>query len=235
MSYILEALKKAQAERQLGGAPTIHTAAPVHAAPRTTAANRKPLLIGLAGGVLIASAAAIVAWQQRGTPGAEVRAPAHDSAPPAAAAPAPLRVVIEPAAPQPARVAGKAAEPARPVQRAATPARASHPSTPVRQDAPQPVREAYAPAPVPNPAPAAAPAGDNVRTLAELPESIQREVPRVAVGGYIYSSNPADRLLLVDKMLRHEGEQLAPGLVLEKLLPKGAVMNYKGYRYRVAY
>jgi general secretion pathway protein B len=36
-------------------------------------------------------------------------------------------------------------------------------------------------------------------------------------------------------MLRHEGEEVAPGLVLEKLQPKGAVMNYKGYRYRVAY
>jgi general secretion pathway protein B len=60
-------------------------------------------------------------------------------------------------------------------------------------------------------------------------------VPRVSFGGYMYSANPADRLLLVDKALRHEGEEVAPGLVLEKLLPKAAVMNYRGVRYRVAY
>jgi general secretion pathway protein B len=71
--------------------------------------------------------------------------------------------------------------------------------------------------------------------LSQLPEAITRELPQVAIGGYIYSKNPADRLLLVDKTLRHEGEEVAPGLVLEKLLPKAAVMNYRGYRYRVPY
>nr|WP_314546812.1 general secretion pathway protein GspB [uncultured Massilia sp.] len=57
----------------------------------------------------------------------------------------------------------------------------------------------------------------------------------MAFGGYMYSANPADRLLIVDKVLRHEGEEIAPGLVLEKLLPKTAVLNYRGTRYRVPY
>jgi general secretion pathway protein B len=57
----------------------------------------------------------------------------------------------------------------------------------------------------------------------------------VAFGGYMYSPNAADRLVLVDKTLRREGEEVAPGLVLEKLLPRGAVMNYRGYRYRVPF
>jgi general secretion pathway protein B len=97
-----------------------------------------------------------------------------------------------------------------------------------------------APARVPEPPPAPVRAPDPVveetlRTLQQLPEAIQREVPKVAVGGYIYSPNPADRLLLVDKTLRREGEELAPGLVLERLMPKYAVMNYRGTRYRVAY
>lgn len=72
-------------------------------------------------------------------------------------------------------------------------------------------------------------------TLRELPEAVQREVPQVAIGGYIYSKNPEDRLLLIDKVLRHEGEEVAPGLTLEKLLPKSAVMRYRAYRYRVPY
>ena len=82
--------------------------------------------------------------------------------------------------------------------------------------------------------PAAAPE-DSLPFLQQLPASVQGGIPRVAFGGYMYSANPADRLLLVDKALRHEGEEVAPGLVLEKLLPRAAVMNYRGVRYRVAY
>ena len=100
-------------------------------------------------------------------------------------------------------------------------------------------------APVPAPAPASVPAAqtpaapatadDGVASARELPDAIQRQLPKVVFGGYIYSKNPEDRLLLVDKVLRHEGEEVAPGLLLERLLPKAAVMNFKGYRYRVAY
>ena len=78
-------------------------------------------------------------------------------------------------------------------------------------------------------------AEDPVLSLRELPEPIQRQIAPLAIGGYIYSKNPADRLLLVDKVLRHEGEEVGPGLTLEKLQPKSAVFNFNGYRYRVPY
>lgn len=105
---------------------------------------------------------------------------------------------------------------------------------PEPKSAPDPERIAP---PIPEPVRAAAPAPveDTTPPLSQLPEAIQREVPKIAVGGYIYSANPADRLLLIDKVLRREGEEVAPGLTLEKLLPKAAVMNYRGYRYRLPY
>ena len=89
-----------------------------------------------------------------------------------------------------------------------------------------------APAPAVPPTPAAE---ESVPGMRDLPEPIQRQIPAIAIGGYIYSKNPADRLLLIDKVLRHEGEELAPGLVLEKLQPKAAIFSFKGYRYRVPY
>lgn len=76
---------------------------------------------------------------------------------------------------------------------------------------------------------------DRVPTLRELPENVRAAIPQLSFGGYMYSANPADRLILVDKVLRHEGEEVAPGLVLEKLLPKAALMNYRGNRYKVPY
>lgn len=118
---------------------------------------------------------------------------------------------------------------------APAPARVAEPAPPVR------VAEAPVSAPpaAPEPAPVAAaaqPAGeDNLRTLQQLPEAVRREIPPVSFGGYIYSPTPGESLLLVDKTLRREGEEVAPGLVLERLMPKAAVMNYRGTRYRVAY
>ena len=74
-----------------------------------------------------------------------------------------------------------------------------------------------------------------MQALHELPEPIRRAIPTYTMDGYMYSANPADRMILIDKVLRREGEEVAPGLVLEKLLPKGAVFSFRGYRYRVAF
>ncbi len=124
---------------------------------------------------------------------------------------------------------------------AETPAPATQPQPlppPVATIAPPPRPQAAQPEPAPAaavpPSPKAAPE-EPVMNLRDLPEPIQRSIPQIAVGGYIYSKNPSDRLLLIDKVLRHEGEEVAPGLTLEKLQPKEAVFNFKGYRYRVPY
>ena len=306
MSYILEALKKAQAERQLGSAPTIH--APQAAAPvaHAGAASRKPLFVGLGAGALVVAAGALLLWRQYPATPASVAATAPASAaaaagaaPAAAPAAAPVSPVIAhggaqpavqsagrpadtlalstPPAPAvaddtadasaaaartraPAHAAGSATEtsPARVADAAAGPSvpapaplSAAPPATPAAprtsassSTAPTPAPRAPASSAVrvaATTAPASAPAArtpapeDNLPFLQQLPEAQQRDLPRVTFGGYMYSANPADRLLLVDKALRHEGEEVAPGLVLEKLLPKAAVMNYRGLRYRVAY
>ncbi|MFS2216876.1 general secretion pathway protein GspB, partial [Telluria sp. Tellsp104] len=114
------------------------------------------------------------------------------------------------------------------------------PPVTVRERAPAPTPAPSRPVPVPLPAAAPAPVAkaapeDSLPFLQQLPDAQQRDIPRVTFGGYMYSANAADRLLIVDKALRHEGEEVAPGLVLEKLLPKAAVMNFRGIRYRVAY
>jgi general secretion pathway protein B len=253
MSYILEALKKAQAERQLGNAPTLHAAQPVVPALPASAASRKPLLVGLGAGALVVVAGAVLLW--RSAPGPATQVAAVASAPAAAGSPAAgspaagspivansLEVSAPPAppqevrAPQP-RVASPAPAPVavRAVPQAVPPAPPAPVVTAVRTPTAVPTpAPVAATAPARTQAPAAAP-DDSLPYLQQLPESVQREVPRVAFGGYMYSANPADRLLLVDKALRHEGEEVAPGLILEKLLPRAAVMNYRGVRYRVSY
>ena len=236
MSYILEALKKAQAERQLGNAPTIHAPAPSYAAPRAgQGAQRRYLALGV--GLVVVVAAVVLLWPRlAGEPPvrlaavtppvvapasapatAPATAPVATPAPAAAVVPAPVPVV------QPAPAPAPAAE-ARPVRAKSAPAPVVPPSTPPREAAPAPATVATQPG------------GDEpLRTLQQLPDALQREIPKLAFGGYIYSPTPGESLLLVDKMLRREGEEVAPGLVLERLTPKAAVMNYRGTRYRAPY
>jgi general secretion pathway protein B len=148
---------------------------------------------------------------------------------------APTRKEAAPASIKPTPTPAKVREAPPPVRQAepelaagrAAPAERGNRVEPVRA-APEPARTAAAPV--------TPPAGDEaLRSLQQLPEALRREIPQVSFGGYIYSPTPGESLLLVDKMLRREGEEVAPGLVLERLLPKAAVMNYRGTRYRVAY
>ena len=218
MSYILEALKKAQAERQLGSAPTIH-AMPIQAAPEAHASGSRKVLWGAVAVAALAAAAAAFLWW-RPAPGAPaVLAVQPITAPPPVVVAAPPVIVAPPVALAPP--VKSAPPPAVPAPVALAP--------PVKT-VPPPVK-----APPVAPVAEAPPPEENLPFMSQLPEPQRSELPKVVFGGYMYSKNPADRLLLIDKVLRHEGEEVAPGLVLEQLQPKAAVMNYRGTRYRVAY
>lgn len=229
MSYILEALKKSQAERQLGELPSIHAPqVQLHDGAASASARRTPVWLAL-GGVAVAVAAALLLWQPWQADAAAPAAAAVVPAVLAQAVPAPLPVAAPPAAVAPAPVAAF-------VPPAATAAPVHH-ARPVAEPKQETPGQAVSP-PVAAPAPAVPStptAEESVPGMRDLPEPIQRQIPAIAIGGYIYSKNPADRLLLIDKVLRHEGEELAPGLVLEKLQPKAAIFSFKGYRYRVPY
>jgi general secretion pathway protein B len=219
MSYILEALKKAQAERSHGAIPSVH-AQPVVTPPRQAMPGRWLWLAGIAA---LLAAGAVLLWSVPGKQPVALTAQAP-AVPPVAATPA---ASATPPAPAPAPVA-TTPSPAPDVARTSPVARPKAPSGPVRKLG-EPV-PAAAPAPVP-----AAAAPERIALLQELPPQIQREIPPIAINGYIYASNPAERSVLINNHLRREGDQLADGLTLEKLLPREMVLNYRGYRYRVSY
>ncbi|MDP3842750.1 MAG: general secretion pathway protein GspB [Oxalobacteraceae bacterium] len=227
MSYILDALKKAEAQRTLGALPNIHAAAVFTAAPN----QRAPLWRRAARwGALAALAATLIAlawfrpWQPLTT-----LSLAPPSAPVAAAVPAPPIAPAVPVRAAPVPPAPMAAAPKANKPKAAT-ASAARPQ-------PRPAAVAAAPAKKPLPAaasPAAAPELE-LQTLRELPPQIQREIPPLVISGYIYSSIRAERSLLINNQLLREGDTVAPGLVLEQMLRGAVVLNYQGYRYRMPY
>jgi general secretion pathway protein B len=238
VSFILDALRRADSERERGAVPGVH-AQPV---PLGSAQAPMPAPSRLWPAVSVALAAVLLAalgWQWLGRDAAPVPA---DAPPPVAAVAAPLPITPAP----PPVVVAPAAEAAPPSTAAAPPVQAA---VTARKPVPLPLPvKAVAPAPPPTPTPAVRTAADTpapaasapqastrLPTVSELPEDIQRGLPTLVVGGASYSQNADSRMLIVNGQVLREGDKVAPEVTLEQIRLKEAVLSTKGHRWRIAY
>jgi len=242
MSYILDALKRADAERERGTVPGLHAQpAPLAASGARVPGRLKPLAWAGAGAAVLLLAA--LAWRltaREAPPAAQVPAPAP--APAATAAPAPSAVAAAPAMPtgtlvMPPAPARPSAPPPEAAALARKPAAAASAPQAAQQAASAPQATAAARAAARQAeAPASAPAAEpRVYTLNELPEDVRRQLPALTISGATYSENPAYRMLIINGQVFHEGEKPTSELALEQIRPKAAVFSFRGYRYSVAY
>lgn len=238
MSYILDALRRADAERESGDVPGLHTRQ-YGALPGDDEPARPRALIAVV--VLLSLAlTGVLGWLFfRDEPPARVApvpvavAPPSLPVPSSASSPVPASAATTPAAPTstasvaaarastpPASGGAAKAAPARVAKATATPA----------------AKEIRPPADKPASDPPSRPAAeDRIHTLAELPEAVRRELPRLTVGGASYSRDAASRMVILNGQVFHEGDRIAPGLTLQTIRLKSAVLAYKGYRYELNY
>ena len=236
MSYILDALKRADAERErergaVPGLQSRHMPTPTIQAAHGMR-NRVWLAAAAAALALGGIAAGLWFWQ---TPAVRLAAvepavqqaptPAPPSAPAPAVAPPPIRAPAPPAAPKPV---------AKPM--APAPASGTQPPPRSKLGPAAGTAEPLATAPavtasIPLPATRAA----AVPLLGELPEDIRRQMPPLAISGAVYSKNPGQRLLLVNNQVVTQGSLAAPEVTLEEIQAKGSVFNFRGTRFRVAH
>jgi general secretion pathway protein B len=75
-------------------------------------------------------------------------------------------------------------------------------------------------------------AAQSVETVAEAvaPAAIQQEIPAIAISLHSYSSNPKERAAMINGRMLREGDEIGPGLRLERIVPEGVVLGYKGYQ-----
>lgn len=201
MSYILDALRRADAERQRGQVPGIGaTAAGSHVPARAALPARARLALWLGLFTLLSLVfGGLALWLLR------QQAP---QAPLAAAAPAEV-------APPPAQVAPQAVPPALPVVVSAQP---SAPPMPAPTEPQRAMPETAAPATGPAPRP---------RRLGELTAEQRAGLPPLAVGGAVWSEIASNRLLILDGQVLREGQAVTTGLVLLQIRPKSALLRWR--------
>lgn len=216
MSLILDALKRADAERGRGSVPGLHSPPMPTPQGAQRAGTRKLWLMTALLVLLLLVGAAAWLYASR----ARAPAPAHPV----------VQVPVQPPGP-PATVPAvpAVAQPAPPALLQVPPVQAPK----IIVEAPKPTAPAaaaFAP-----PTRAASAAEERIPTQAELPDEVRRQLPALAISGSIYSPNPAQRLLTIGSQVYQEGDRPAPELVLERIGPKSAVFSFRGQRYSVAF
>ena len=72
-----------------------------------------------------------------------------------------------------------------------------------------------------------------VVNLKELPSSVSQGLPDLTMDVHYYDPNPSSRMINIRGRTLKEGQELMAGLRLEEITPGGAVFSYQGYRFRV--
>ena len=231
MSFILDALKKSETERQRQGSAEFATI------PSSRAGSSPPRWLWVLVLLLLVNLVVLAGILLRDQPAATTPA----SSPPAVA-PA-ITPATTPADTGEPPAAGTASFEARIAD-----ARSRQP--------PPGIVEETAPVPEPSPKPAAPepatpepadetveqrpPAGQpdepgsetlSLPTLAQLRAGGILSLPDLHLDIHVYSETPADRFVFVNMSKHRENSRLASGPVVERITPEGVVLDYQGTRF----
>ncbi len=224
MSYILDALKRANSQRELGEVPNLYAQTSprgqAHNAPRTA---RTITVLALAALVIALIAIPAVWWALK--PATEL--------PKGLGSAAALTTQTDPSGTGDANKLFKGAP---------TPTGLPKPST--VSDAnnyPQPVVLETAPTAGPRVTPlkaepatsSAQKAEAKVPMLSQLAADLRQGVPALNIGGIIFSNNPSQRLVILNGQLTQEGQKVTPDLSLERIHAKSVELSFRGTRFEV--
>jgi general secretion pathway protein B len=217
MSYILDALKKSDQQRQHGATPTLRSV------PIATQPEKSASWIYVALAIVLAAAGVVIGWLRPWQPEPVIPAaqaisvqssesssrqtPLTTTSALPAMAETPVMPKLEPLTQR-----------LSPVTLPGTVPKIALPSIANKPDSTQPVE-------------AAAEQG-NVITMEELPLPVRQELPPMTISLHAYSHKSEDSLVSINNQLLHEGGSPASGVTLEKITADGMILSYRGYRFQ---
>ena len=234
MSFILDALRKSEHQRDKGLLP-----ARLDAPATRAAASRLPLVLGVVGALLAVNVVVLLVVLLRPAAASrEAAAPGPDAAPaPALAA---TKLNAAPMGPT------AAAAPAGGARGERAMAAGDRPAAPVVRPLETEVEEGTAAAALEPPplrvggarvtrAPPQPRDGGaiGVRSLNELPPQATAGLPRLNIDLHVYGPDAAQRFVVLNGRRYREGERLQEGPMLERVTPDGAILNHRGLRFLV--
>jgi general secretion pathway protein B len=69
--------------------------------------------------------------------------------------------------------------------------------------------------------------------LKDLPSKLQAEIPILKFAGHTYSTNPSQRMIIINGKILREGDMIAPSTHLTEITWEGVTIEYNGTRFRV--
>ncbi len=74
---------------------------------------------------------------------------------------------------------------------------------------------------------------DNTPLLQQMPPEMQRAIPPMAVTIHVYSPQESQRILFINNREYHKGSLIEGGARVEEIVPDGVVLSYQGERFKL--
>lgn len=236
MSYILDALDKAERERKRGQPPALH----IGERPAAVESARSPWLwvavFAVIFNALLAGLLIYSSTRETIETSAAPAPPAVAEPPPVVAAPAPPAPPLDP-----------------PIHRAIPPAvlptvllmtdkelqaqarQLEIETTPSADPAPIEPEAATESKPEPAPVVAAREAEtplERIPLLLEMSQQLQQSLPPFRVDVHVHANNTANRFVMINLRRYREGDEVAPELIMQRITKEGMVLQFRGEQFR---
>src|SRR6266480_384030 len=217
MSFILDALKKSESDRQRHSGPAlfeVKVAPPRSALPLWAVAVAALLVVNLA----------ILMWMLWPHPAA--RSADSSTAATRLAAQGPQAAAASTPAPPPLSLTAPAASPAAPAL----------PPTPAVASGAGDNPDDYAPAAEPAAAPSLSnrvrrATADGVPLYQDAAATAGASIPQLRLDLHVFAQRPQDRFVMINMHKLREGDSLPEGVHVDSITPEGAVLSYGGSRF----
>lgn len=220
MSYILDALKKSDQERQQGASPNLHsTHGPIIGQRRNSSSifKQQPFLLVSGGVVLLCAFLGIFFFLQHRFFSEQDATKTPDTALLSTVPQTATTTSLTQVANQDSEKNGTSSQKVAVIEKNKVAF-----STTGDESTPDPPTSITAKA-----------AQTSVPLLEDLPAALQKEIPHLKFAGHTYSKKPSQRIIIINGKILREGDMITPSTFLQEITWEGVTIESNSVRFRV--